>query len=373
MRIMSPEKGAINLLMNCAHAASGDKLLIAYEPAEFGYYDGDSVGIVARVAQTLGLTVDIVDVGFTPHSPHLPPSLLAQIEAADIILFLARLGDQLRFSEMPQGKTIVVSYASTRDMLGSGFCNAHHTTFLALKAEVDGALDRSERVRITCPLGTEIIGQPTMNLDQDGDTTVRRFPMSVFTPVPAHTFSGCAVMRFLTGTGSKYYDDYSPEFSSPISALMHEGRLTGFEGKPEDVARAHAHYDRVARMFGIDRTFVHSWHAGIHPGCRYPWDMRSNWERWGGTAFGNPRILHFHTCGAYAPGEISWNVIDPTVEVDGVMLWENGVFHAERLPGGADILAGDLVAATLFGAPYREIGLPRELAESQATSSCQDR
>ena len=85
--------------------------------------------------------------------------------------------------------------------------------------------------------------------------------------------------------------------------------------------------------------------------------MRENWERWGGAAFGNPRILHFHTCGAYAPGEISWNVIDPMIEVDGLPLWEAGRLHPERLPGGQAILDRYPCAAALFAAPDRDIGL----------------
>lgn len=353
----APETGALNLLRNCAHAAAGDRLLIAYEPPEYGYFDADAVGVVARAAEQLGLRVDAASVGFNPDNPHLPPDLLDRFEAADIIVFLARLGDQLRFSEMPQGKTIVVSFALSQELFKSGFATGHHEAFLELKAAVNEALDRAEHVRISCPLGTEITGRPEMNLAPDGDTTILRFPMSVFTPVPAHSFSGRAAMTFLTGTGSRYYDDYTPEFGAPVFALMENGRLTGFEGAAEDVARANAQYDRVSSMFGIDRNFVHSWHAGIHPGCGFPWDMRQNWERWGGAAFGNPRILHFHTCGAYAPGEISWNIFDPTIEVDGVTLWEDGAFRADRLRGGPAILARYPGVAALFAAPDRDIGL----------------
>ncbi|PUB12038.1 hypothetical protein [Yoonia sediminilitoris] len=353
----SPEKGALNLLRNCAHAVAGDRLLIAYEQPEYGYFDAKAVEVVTHAAESIGLRVDSIDVGFNPDNPHLPADLLARIEAADITLFLARLGDQLRFTEMSQGKTIVVSFALTRELFGSGFANGHHAAFLDLKTAVNEALDRADHVRLTCPAGTEITGRPEMNLTPEGDTSILRFPMSVFTPVPAHSFTGRAAMTFLTGTGSKYYDDYSPEFSAPVFALMENGRLTGFEGDPKDVARANAQYDRVSGMFGIDRNFVHSWHAGIHPGCGYPWDMRQNYERWGGAAFGNPRILHFHTCGTYAPGEISWNIIDPTIKVDGVMLWEAGEFRADRLPGGSTILARYPDVAALFNEPDRDIGL----------------
>jgi hypothetical protein len=351
------ELGAENLLINCAGARPGDRLLIATEPASFGYFDPDAAPCIARTAEAMGIEVDVVDVGFDPDTPHLSDALLHRFEAADIILFLARLGDQLRFSEMPQGKTIVVSFALRQELLASGFGTAHHAAFVAIKAEVNTRLAAAREVHLTCPAGTDVIGTPQMDPGEGGDTSIRRFPMSVFTPVPAHSFSGRVAMTFLTGTGSHYYRDYNLEFDAPVLALLQDGRLTGFEGSKSDVARANAHYDRVARTFNIDRNLVHSWHAGIHPGCGYYWDIRDNYERWGGAAFGNPRILHFHTCGAYAPGEISWNVIDPTIEIDGVTYWDQGVFRADRLPGGPAILESYPCAAALFAAPDPEIGL----------------
>jgi hypothetical protein len=357
MTEMTPERGARNLLLNCAHARPGDRLLIAFEPPEYGYFDADAVAVVSAAARDLGLAVTTVDVGFNPDNPHLPPDLLYLFEATDIVLFLARLGDQLRFSDMPQGKKIIVSFALNGELFGSGFGNGHHEAFLQIKDAVNGVLDGADNVRLTCPAGTDMTGRPEMNLAADGDTSIMRFPMSVFTPVPAHSFSGRAALSgFLTGTGSRYYDDYNLEFEGQVFARMEQGRLTGFDGSPADMARANAHYDRVAALFGIDRNFVHSWHAGIHPGCGFPWDIRHNYEKWGGAAFGNPRILHFHTCGAYAPGEISWNVVDPTIVIDGVTYWEGGVFHAHRLPGGDAILAQYPCAAALFAHPDRAIG-----------------
>lgn len=354
---MTPTRGARNLLEHCAKARPGDRLLVAYEPPEFGYFDESAVRVVTEAAHAIGLLVDAVDVGFNPDNPHLCPDLLARFEAADIILFLARLGDQLRFSDMPQGKKIIVSFAINQELFGCGFANGHHDAFLHIKSAVNAVLDGASDVRITCPLGTDVRGRPEMNLAPDGDTTVLRFPMSIHTPTPAHTFSGRVAMTFLTGTGSKYYDDYTIEFDAPVFAIMEAGRLQHFEGASKDVARAEAQYDRVAGLFGIDRNYVHSWHAGTHPGCTYPWDMRENYERWGGVAFGNPRVLHFHTCGAYAPGEISWNIFDPSIEVDGVTYWDRGVFHADWLPGGADILAKYPCVRALFQHPEADIGL----------------
>ena len=50
-------------------------------------------------------------------------------------------------------------------------------------------------------------------------------------------------------------------------------------------------------------------------------------------------------------------MLDPTIELDGVKVWEDGVFHAGRLPGGQVILDTYPCAARVFNTPTREIGL----------------
>ncbi len=367
--------GAENLIVNCARGRPGDHLLIVAEPASLGYFDDKVAICVAETARALGLEVEVVEVGFDPHTPELGPDLLARFESADVILFLARLGDQLRFSDMPAGKKIVVSFTLREELLASGFGTAHHGAFVDLKAEVNRVLARTQEVRITCPAGTDIVGRPVMDLSGGGDTSVMRFPMSVFTPVPAFGFTGQVALTFLTGTGSRYYDDYNVAFDAPVLAQVEDGRLVGFEGTARDVARAQGQHDRVARLFDIDGGFVHSWHAGIHPGCGFYWDMDEDYERWGGAAFGNPRILHFHTCGTYAPGEISWNVIDPTIDMDGVRIWDSGVLRASALPNGAAILGRYPSAAALFVEPDRHIGMvpPWEIAQPMTPGLALDR
>jgi hypothetical protein len=122
------------------------------------------------------------------------------------------------------------------------------------------------------------------------------------------------------------------------------------------VAAAEGHYADVAAKFGLIKDYVHSWHAGIHPGCEYLRPAGEHMERWSGSAFGNPRILHFHTCGDYPPGEISLNVLDPTVRLDGVAVWDNGVLHPERIVGGAELLAAYPDMAAAFRNPATQVG-----------------
>ena len=117
------------------------------------------------------------------------------------------------------------------------------------------------------------------------------------------------------------------------------------------------HYDHVASLFNLDTYCVHSWHAGIHPGCWYHTSAHEDLHRWSGSAFGNPRLMHMHTCGDYAPGEISWNIVDPTIRVDDVVLWENGRLHPQRLASGAEIFYAHSHLEMLFANPRTDIGL----------------
>lgn len=353
-----PVSGARNLLVNCAHARRGERLLIVYEPDTYGYFDPRLRHEVSQYAQSLGLHVDMIDVGFDPSPAGLHDSVLTLISHVDIVVFLARLGDQLRFSDLPSGPRFVVCFALDTALLGSAFGTANYEAFCEIKAVVDAHILSSSHIVVTCPAGTLVTGRVPDSVTKAEDTTSARFPMSIFSPVLADEFSGRVVFGgFLTGTGSRYYDDYTIEFEGPIAARLENGRLAGFEGSADDVAKANAHYDRVAGLFNLDRNAVHSWHAGIHPGCGFPWDIADQYEKWGGTAFGNPRVLHFHTCGASPPGEISWNLFDPTISVDGVRVWENGTFHLERLPKGADILSRFPDVASVFANPDRNVGL----------------
>jgi hypothetical protein len=353
------ERGVLNLLVGCAGAARGESLLILREDGGDGYYEADLAETIASVASRLGLSVSITDTPFLPEAEALPPALAAAVAASDHALFLARIGDQLRFQAMPSGSRPVVSYALDREALASGFGTAPYATFLALKRRFDAMFAGAGSIRVTCPLGTDFAGRPPRrNAGAPPDVTIKRFPMSVFAPIEADDFEGrVAVAHLLVGTGSRYYEPYGFDLSHRLFAHVSGGRLLGWEGDPDEVARAEAHYEHVAARYGLDGSIVHSWHAGIHPGCAYAGHARDHYARWSGSAFGNPRLLHFHTCGAFAPGEICWNVVDPTIEIDGVRVWDHGRINPEAVPGALAVLDSNPEVRQLFDNPSRRIGL----------------
>lgn len=349
--------GAQNLLMNCAECMPGQKLLIVYETEEDGYYDPELTTEIVRVAGDLNIQTALFGVPLTRDVSDPNPLLSAKIKDADRTLFLARLGDQLRFRADESSMNQIICYALDRNMLGSCFGTIDYRGFEALKKLVDKTITNTSEVHVTCLAGTDFRGKPAAFSESGGDTTRKRFPLSIFTPVPAGDFSGrIAQNGFLTGTGSNFYSPWSCELKDTLIINFEGSRITGFDGSARDIDAAKKHYEFVGNKYGIDTYCIHSWHAGIHPGCEYNEPAGKHFERWSGSAFGNPRILHFHTCGDYPPGEISLNVLDPTVWLDGSAVWENGTMHPDRLQGGAAILEAYPEMGAAFKKPATQVG-----------------
>lgn len=351
------EKGATNLLVNCAAARAGESLLIVREPAGLGYYDETVVSEVAAAARRLGTDVSIAEVPFDPLASAIPRELEILMARADLTVFFARIGDQLRFSEAGAKRRAVICYALDAQALGSRYGGADYAAFIQIKEAINQMLDGAHRIRVTCPGGTDFKCEGGGGGKPAPDVGLKRFPMPVFTPVLATHFRGVvALPGFLVGTGSMYYDPYGLAYEGTLRVEFANGRIIRFLGDEVAVKAAEAHYDFVAGKFGLDRNCVHSWHAGIHPGCEFLGRAADSYERWSGSAFGNPRVLHFHTCGAAAPGEISWNILDPTVEVDGVAVWRDGVLDPTLIPGGREVLDRYPAVRELFQNPGRNIG-----------------
>ncbi|WP_108386319.1 hypothetical protein [Yoonia sediminilitoris] len=285
------------------------------------------------------------------------PELAALMRDADWTIFLARLGDQIRFRTRDAKRNQIINYALDRDMLASPYGTIKYWAFVELSGLINDALQRAREIQVTCPAGTDFTGRAADRSTRLTNTMRRRFPMSVFAPVPTVNFSGRIAQKgFLAGTGSHYCTPSSCEIKKTLFVDFEGTQITGFDGSIKDVITATEHFERVAKRYGLDPYYVHSWHAGIHPGCAYKATAGQNLERWSGSAFGNPRLLHFHTCGENPPGEISLNVLVPTIRVDGIALWENGVLMPERLVGGRLLLASYPEMEAAFLNPARQVG-----------------
>lgn len=349
--------GARNLLQRCGEFEPGSEILLVCEPPELGWYDAAAPDAVAKEAARLGLKPKRIEVG--PPSEKLSAEAALAIDEHKHTIFFARIGDQDRFAEVPAGQTKVMCYIRDAKMLASDFGTASHQAMLSFKKAIDGILLSADEIEITCPLGTHVTGRVSDSARANpSDVGVRRFPMGVPQPVEAREFDGkVALARYLTPTGSQAYYPPAVEIANPVFAEVAQGRIRRFSGDPESLSQVEAHYERVSSLFDIDRNFVHSWHAGIHPGCAYERAASADPDCWSNTAFCNPRVLHFHTCGAYAPGEICWMVLDHTVRIDGTALWENGRLHPERFTQTQDCLKAWPELVPLFENPALEVGV----------------
>ena len=324
------QEGAHNLLINCAGLTTDDRLAVIYEDPSLGWYDSVVPEVICKTADNLGLNTTMVSVGGPTPDRMLPKNAAEALAAHDRTLFFARLGDQSRFNLQPTAHPPVMSYTYTADLLASAYGQFNYRAFFDFKLAVDQTYDNSTKIRITCPLGTDITGTYTGNTTGTDDVRIKRFPLGIHKPIPIDGFSGrVALSRFLVSTGSRSYSPAFVAFNDIVLAQIEGKRIVKFDGSKTSVDRILHHYAMVSELFDIEPMYVHSWHAGIHPGCSFIGDPKNDPDRWGNTIFQNPRVLHFHTCGVQPPGEISWNIIDPTVEIDGTVFWASGKLNSK--------------------------------------------
>ena len=351
------DAGVQNLLVNCAEVRSGETLLIVHEDPVLGWYDMEAPSAVNEAATRMGLTTTMMQVGEPSQSRE--QAVFDTIASHDITIFFARIGDQDRFDGSAKQERSVMVYSRDAISLASPYGRVHHHAMLALKDAVNDITFSSGCIEISCPLGTRYSGSVAhVERENASEVTVKRFPLGVPQPIPAAGFSGrVALARYLTPTGSMPYEPASCKIERTVMAIVEDGRIVDFQGDASSVTAIRQHYQTVSRQFGIDPDCVHSWHAGIHPGCSYPGMIEDDPDRWSNNVFPHPRFLHFHTCGNYAPGEICWMILDPTITVDGNPLWDNGKLMVENFKQTSTIAACWPELRDLLSMPSGSIGV----------------
>ena len=351
------EKGVHNLLVNCAGVARDDRLAIICEDPSLGWYDGIVPEAVDKTANNMGLHTTVISVNGPSPDCTLPPNAIEALESHDHTVFFARIGDQSRFNLHADAQAPIMSYARSAASLASVYGQFDYRAFFDFKLAIDQTYDNCRQIRITCPFGTDITGTFTINQTEPGDVGIKRFPIGIHKPIPVDEFSGfVALSKFLVSTGSRSYSPSFTAFDDVVLAKIEGNHIVKFYGPKASVRKISNHYTRVSELFDIEPMYVHSWHAGIHPGCSFVDDPKIDPDRWGNTVFQNPRVLHFHTCDTQPPGEISWNIIDPTIEIDGIVFWASGKLNYEPHRRLRDPLAKWPGLRKLFEQPLGAVG-----------------
>ncbi|MEM6986081.1 MAG: hypothetical protein AAF499_06040 [Pseudomonadota bacterium] len=351
--------GARNLLLGCAgiDLMRGARVLVVREDPALGWYDGHAADAVIAEGRALGLVVDCLNVG-APDTETLS-SVDAHVEAYDVAVFFARLGDLDRFALRPENTVRVMTYTRDHEMLGSEFGTTPHAAMLELKLKIDQIMLNADEIRVQCGFGTDYGGRLDASCRvAHRDVSMRRFPLGVPQPTLAGGFSGrVAVAHHLVSTGTRIDEWTVQRLPDCVFALIEQGQIQGFEGDAHACAMAEQHLQRVASMYNLDWRLVHSWHAGIHPGCGSAQARGMDPDRWANTVFCNPRLLHFHCVGEGAPGEVSWVVTDPTISVDGQDLWREGRLMVEAFEQTESVIERWPHLSELWAKPSASVGL----------------
>ena len=100
-----------NLLFQCAEGKPGDTLIIVHETTGHDYYDGNLHCLISDHAKALGFLVELFPIEFDPDVKAPTADLIEATSSADHTLFVARLGDQIRFRTDTQNNNKIISYA----------------------------------------------------------------------------------------------------------------------------------------------------------------------------------------------------------------------------------------------------------------------
>lgn len=322
--------GIQNLVHHCIGVKAGQNVLIIKEANQYDYFDSSISDIVERELSSMGVNTTMLTVPLCAGPESIPAYINAAVEQADHTVFFARIGDQLRFSPFSGKGTRTMCYALNNQFLGSEFCTISHDFMAEVLEKLERELSQAREWRITCPLGTDVSGiceRRNTPITKTGTFSLYNFPIGTFKPVSGSSLNGHVVLsKWLSPTG---YHLYEPDYlllEEPVMVTVNQGRIIEFEGDGNLVEKVRHHYESVSRKLDIDPCVVHSWHAGINHKTFYDRPPEQDLSRWSNLTFSSPRRVHFHTCGAYAPGEIAWNVFDATVYFDNKVYWKDGRF-----------------------------------------------
>jgi hypothetical protein len=355
-----PRAGALSLIEDAIGAKPGQTLAIIAEDPGLGIYDAMVPEVIADVAGDLGIGVTIVPVGDHAGLDDIPAPVKAALAECDHVFFHSRLGDTLRFSDIPGSASKTMSYALDLSILGGSACTIPHRVMEEIRTAFDAKADTAETWHITCANGTDISGTQDVAAVERGeveDFTVTRYPVCAPRPLPCNTATGVvALSHWLMASGNRQYPDDTIMLTDIVMAHVENGRIMELDGPAHLTDAIRAQYTRVGALFDLDPWNVHSWHAGINPGAGYPVNGARNIERWGKVAFANPRYLHFHTCGNYAPGEIAWSLFDADVWFEDKQFWSKGELVFLNTPEVIAILDHHGLGPLEF---VRDIGIDR--------------
>lgn len=320
------QAGADNLLVQCMAVERGDTLLIVTEPPQRSFYDPRVAEVVAERSRQLGVRTRVLEARLASGPDDVPTDVARAMRSADHILFLSRLGDQIRFSGEHGSGRKTISYTRDLDYLGSRFgCTPFHL-FQGVHDRLLDLVRSARRYSVAAASGTDLIGEVGDDVQRSVVTpfAITCFPAVICPPLRCVNLTGRLVLeRFLMSTSVNDYESSVLFLDEPVSLEIDRSRIVGFHGPKALANTVREHYLRVGERFGGDPMTVNSWHAGIYPATFHAGHWRDDVASWAEITFASPRYTHFHTCGV-DPGNVATATFDATIRFDGATLWDAG-------------------------------------------------
>jgi hypothetical protein len=322
--------GARNLLLNCARAAPGERVLLVGEQGAAPYFDARLCDDLAEACARLGIDADILLAEPGADAEHFPPAVSQAMQTADITIFFSRLGDQLRFLDSPGPGRKIMCYTLTREHMASPFAGIDYRLMQCVHDCLLARLKGAETVAFTAENGTSMLAEMSHRADGEQalltDFSLGLFPVMIIPPVNFHLLNGHLVLEhFITSSSTRAYADSVLMLETPVVARIEDSRMVEFTGDAALIKRLRSQLERAAGITGGDPYRLNSWHAGINPYTFFDGDPYADLERWGTVAYGSPRFTHIHAAGKN-PGDISIQLFDASIRFDDQLIWNRGRF-----------------------------------------------
>jgi hypothetical protein len=324
------ETGARNLLLNCANAKAGDRILLVGEHDDSPYFDPQLCDDVAGVAESLGASAKIIMAKTVTDASQFPGAVRDAMQTADVTIFFSRLGDQVRFAETPGNSRKIMTYTLTRKHLQSPFAGIDYQAMKKIHDRLVADIKASSSYRIETSSGTAL-SAPLQHTLGSGDSdiaefTVELFPVMIFPPVICSALKGRLVIEdFVMSTSVRQFADSVFYMNSPVTATVEDSRMVHFDGDAGVIEGLRAQLERAAAITGGDPYRLNSWHTGINPYTFFDGNPHDYLERWGTVSYGSPRYTHLHTAGN-DPGDASFHLMDASILFDDIAFWDRGKF-----------------------------------------------
>lgn len=322
--------GARNLLLNCADAQDGDRVLLVGEQSATPYFDPRLCDDLAAACTDLGIEAQIVLAEPGTSAELFPQAVAEAMQHTDITIFFSRLGDQLRFLDSPGTSRKIMCYTLDRDHLAAPFAGIDYQVTQRIHDRLLERIKGSRLYSIDAANGTALTAELPQNSSDDqpllAEFSLELFPVMIFPPVNFYQLNGQLVLEhFLTSSSTRAYADSVLMLDTPITVQIEDSCMVDFAGDKDSISRLRQQLERAAEITGGDAYRLNSWHTGINPYTFFNGDPYRDLERWGTVAYGSPRYTHIHAAGI-DPGDISIQLFDASIRFDNETLWDRGRF-----------------------------------------------